>query len=442
MPRVAVPPGPSGRLLGGHIHEFKNFLAFLPRCAHEFGDIVSFRFGPRRIILINHPDLIERVLVTDARHYRKHTGQRLLRSLLGEGLVSSEGDTWLRQRRLAQPPFLKQRVGAYAPVITGQAERHLADWRPGQERDLHAEMIALAGKVAMATLFGADADADLLSFSTALDVVVQVIEARFQRLIRMPDWAPTPENRRLGRALRTLNSVVYRLVSAGRARPAGMDLLSVLLHAHGEDGSTMSDRQLRDETVTLFLAGADTTALTLTWAWHLLAGQPDTEDRLVAEWRSVLGGRVPTADDVPNLPFTECVVMETLRLRPPVYVIGREAADPVELGDYRLRRGATVLLSQWVTHRDPRWFDDPDTFRPDRWENGFAGRIPKYAFYPFGGGPRICLGNAFALLEAVLLLATIGQRFRFNLAPGHVVEPAPSTTLRPRNGVHVVLSDR
>jgi cytochrome P450 len=442
MPRPAAPPGPRGRLLGGHIHEFNNFLAFLPRCARDFGDVVSFRFGPRRIVLVNHPDLIERVLVMDARNYRKHTGQRLVRALLGDGLVTGEGDAWLRQRRLAQPPFLKHRVAAYAPVMTGQAERHVADWRPGQERDLYGEMAALAGKVAMATLFGSDADADRRAFAAALGVITGVVEARFRRLVRLPDWVPTPENRRLRRALRALDAVVYRLVRAARDRPPGTDLLSVLTHARAEDGSAMSDRQLRDETVTLFLAGSETTALALTWAWHLLAGHPAVEERLAAEWRAVLGGRTPTADDVPHLPFTECVVMETLRLRPPVYVIGREAAGPVELGGYRLRRGATVLLSQWVTHRDPRWFVDPDAFRPDRWENGFAGRIPKYAFFPFGGGPRLCLGNAFAMLEAVLLLATVGRRFRFQPVPGQIVEPAPSTTLRPRDGVPVVLASR
>jgi cytochrome P450 len=441
MPRAALPPGPPGRLLGGHIHEFGNFLAFLPRCA-AFGDISCFRFGPRRIVLVNHPDLIERVLVLDARLYRKHTGQRLIQTLLGDGLVTSEGDFWLRQRRLAQPPFLKQRVAVYAPVIIGEAERHIADWRPGEVRDLHAEMAALAGKVAMTVLFGTQPDADRHALSAAMAEVTEIVEARFRRLVHLPGWVPTAENRRLRQALADLDAVVFRIVRAGRGRSPGADLLSVLLHARAEDGSAMTERQLRDEIVTLYFAAADTSALILTWAWHLLAVHPGAEDRLAAEWRAVLGGRPPTAEDAPHLPFTEWVVLETLRQRPPVYVIGREAAEPVELGGYALRRGQTVLMSQWVTHRDARWFADPEAFRPERWQNGLAARLPKYAFYPFGGGPRLCLGNAFALLEAALLLATIGQRFRFSLAPGHQVEPTPSTTLRPRAGVWAVLAAR
>jgi cytochrome P450 len=219
-------------------------------------------------------------------------------------------------------------------------------------------------------------------------------------------------------------------------------LLSVLLHARDEDGSRMTDRQLRDETMTLFLAGHETTALTLTWAWDLLARHPAAEERLAAEWCEVLGDRPPTVDDVPRLPFTECVVLEAMRLRPPVYVIGREAVAPIELGGYRLGRGATVLMSQWVTHRDPRWFDAPDEFRPERWADGLIHRIPKYAYYPFGGGPRICIGNTFAMLEAVLLLAAVGRRFRFRPVPGHPVEPWPSITLRPRHGLRAVLAAR
>jgi cytochrome P450 len=442
MLRRPSPPGPRGRLLGGHIHEFSNLLDFLPRCAREFGDIASFRFGPRRLVLVNHPNLIEQILVTDARHYRKHAGQRLVRALLGDGLVTSEGETWLRQRRLAQPPFLKNRVDAFAPVMTDQIHRHIADWHAGQKLDLHAEMVALAGRIAMATLFGAASELDLRTFNDAIKAVAEGVESRFRRLVNLPDWMPTAENRRLNRALSELNGVAYRLIRGGRGRSTGTDLLSLLGNARHENGSAMPDAQLRDEMVTMFMAGTDTTGLTLTWAWHLLAGHPDAEERLLAEWQTVLRKRTPSAADVPKMPFTECVILETMRIRPPVYVIGREAAEPVELGGYRLRRGSIVLLSQWVTHRDPRWFDEPDQFRPERWENGFVNRIPKYAYFPFGGGPRLCLGNAFALLEATLCLATIGPRFRFAPNPGHPVEPAPSTSLRPKQGMPVTLESR
>jgi cytochrome P450 len=442
MPSAVTPPGPRGRLLGGHLHEFPNLLDFLPRCAREFGDVVAFRFGPRRVVLVNHPDLIEQVLVNDARLFRKHNGPPLVRALLGNGLVSSEDDVWLQQRRLAQPPFLKHRVASFAPLVTDHARRHIADWLPGQEIDLHAEMVTLAGRIALAAFFGTTSDADRRTFNGAIKVVAEGVENRFRRPIRLPDWVPTPEHRRLRRALSALNSVAYRLIESGRERPASTDMLSRLCQARHEDGSAMPDRQLRDEMVTMFLAGTDTTGLTLTWAWHLLAGNAADEDRLVGEWRNVLGGRPPTADDLPRLPFTECVLMEAMRLRPPVYAIGRESTSPVELGGFRFRRGTMVLLSQWVTHRDPRWFDDPDEFRPARWENGLINRIPKYAYFPFGGGPRICLGNAFALMEATLCLATIGQAFRFFPVAGHPVVPAPSTSLRPKHGVRVTLARR
>jgi cytochrome P450 len=443
MPRTARPPGPKGRLLSGHIHEFHNFLEFLPRCAREFGDIVTFRFGPRRVYLLNHPDLIEQVLVTDARHFHKHQGLQLFKVLLGNGLVTSEGDFWLRQRRLAQPAFLKHRVAGYGPVMVAMTERHLAGWRPGQERDLHTEMEELTGKIALKALFDLEADVDRHAFNTAHTAILRIIDARFRRLLRPPDWLPTPENVRLRRHLRHLDAVLSRFVQQGRERPTpGTDLLSVLLHARDDDGSRMTDRQLRDEAMTLFLAGHETTALVLTWTWYLLAHHPAAEERLAAEWDAVLGERPTTPDDVPRLPFTECVVLESMRLRPPVYVLGREATAPVELGGYRFGRGATVLMSQWVTHRDPRWFDDPEAFRPERWADGLIHRIPKYAYYPFGGGPRVCIGNTFAMLEAVLLLAAIGRRFRFRLVPGHLVEPWPSITLRPRYGLRAVLAPR
>jgi cytochrome P450 len=216
----------------------------------------------------------------------------------------------------------------------------------------------------------------------------------------------------------------------------------MLLLAQDEDGSRMTDRQLRDETMTLFLAGHETTALTLTWSWYLLAQHPEANERLAAEWRDVLGDRPPTVDDVPRLRFTECVALEAMRLLPPVYILGREATAPCELGGYHVRRGMTVLMSQWVTQRDPRWFDAPDEFRPERWQDGLINRLPKYAYFPFGGGPRVCIGNTFAMLEAVLLLAAVGRRYRFRLVPGHPVEPWPSITLRPRYGLKAVLESR
>jgi cytochrome P450 len=259
----------------------------------------------------------------------------------------------------------------------------------------------------------------------------------------MPAWLPFGANRKLNQAVRELYSVVDGLIAAGRARKEpGNDLLSRLLAAQDDDGSRMSDRQLRDEMMTLYLAGHETTALTLSWSWYLLSQNPDVEAKLVAEWSRVLAGRLPTADDLSDMPYTNAVVMEAMRLYPPAYLIGREATQDLELGGYRVKKGYTIFMSQWVNHRDPYYFPDPEAFRPERWDDGLAMRIPKYAYYPFGGGPRICIGNTFALMEAALILATVGQKYRFTLMPNARIELKPQITLALAHGIPATLALR
>ena len=260
----------------------------------------------------------------------------------------------------------------------------------------------------------------------------------------VPSWVPTPANRRLRRAIDHINEVVGGFVARGKARTTpGTDLLSRLIAARDDDGKPMTDRQLRDEAMTLYLAGHETTALTLSWAWYLLARHPDAEAKLVDEWSSVLNGRTPTADELAKLPYTDAVLAEAMRLYPPVYLIGREATKDLELGGYPVRKGTTVFMSQWVSHRDPRYFGpDPETFRPERWLDGLANRIPRYAYYPFGGGPRVCIGNTFALMEAAIMLAGVGQHYRFTLDPDPPVELKPQITLLPKNGIPATLRRR
>ena len=441
---LAAPPGPKGTPLAGVLKPFNDRrLEYLLECARIYGPVCALRLGPRRTLLVSDPDLIEHVLVTDAKNYIKHFGARMYSPLLGNGLVTSEGDFWLRQRRLAQPAFLKNRLPKYAPAMTELAEEMMKSWEPGQRVDVAEEMTRLTGSIALRTLFGADAIRDQEAYYTAHFTALAIIHNRFRRLIQWPDWVPLPSNRRLKRALAHLDGIIHGFIRQGRARSdPGDNLLSMLLRAQDEDGSRMTDAQLRDEAMTLFLAGHETTALTLSWAWYLLAQNPDVETRLAAEWQQVLGGRPPTADDVPRLPYTEHVVMEAMRIYPPVYLIGREPIVDVELGGYHVRKGTTIFFSQWVNHRDPKYFSDPETFRPERWADGLAKRIPKYAYYPFGGGPRVCVGNTFAMMEAVLLLAAMGRRWRFTLEPDPKVEPWPTITLRPRHGVPTVLMPR
>ena len=440
-----LPPGPRGRWFTGNLFDFaKRRLDFLVDCATQYGDVSCFRFGLRRCYLVNHPDLIEQVLVTDARHYIKHFGARYYKPVLGNGLVTSEGDFWLRQRRLAQPAFLRQRLLGYAPAMVARTEKMLAeDWRDGQRIDVHVEMSGLTSGIALQTLFGLEDDRDRDAYRDTIREAFDLLSAQFARFVPIPRWFPTPGNVRLWRALRRLRGLVDGFIRQGRARKEpGEDLLSRLLLARDEDGASMTDTQLRDEAMTLYLAGHETTALTLAWTWYALARHPHVEEKLVAEWSAVLGGRAPTADDLPRLTYTKHVITESMRLYPPAYLIGREALDERELGGFVVPRGTTLFLSQWVTHRDKRFYDAPLEFRPERWADGLAKRLPKYAYFPFGGGPRVCIGNEFAMMEAVLLLATIGQRYRFTLEPEPPVVFQLGITLLPEFGIPAVLRRR
>ena len=418
-------------------------IAFFMELTRKYGEIASFRLGPRRIFLISDPKLIEQVLVTDARHYIKHFGARAYKPILGNGLVTSEGETWLRQRRLSQPAFLKQRVLGYAPLMAEITTQSLDRWQPGSAVDIHLEFSEITSAIALKTLFNLDDPGDRDRFTTTLREVFDQISNRFHLMIALPRWIPSPANRRLNRGVKELFGVVDGFIAKGRARTEpGEDLLSRLLTAQDVDGSKMPDDLLRDEMMTLYLAGHETTALTLTWSWYLISQHPEVEAKLVAEWNRVLGGRCPTPDDLPQLPYTDSVITEAMRLYPPVYLIGREATQDLELGGYRVKKGYTIFMSQWVNHRDPRYFPEPEAFRPERWDEGLAKKIPKYAYYPFGGGQRVCIGNTFALMEAAIILAAVGQRFRFTVDPDARIVPKPQITLTPAHGIPTTLSPR
>lgn len=440
--RAPAPPSPPGSPLGGHLGAFtSDRLGFFTHCAREYGDVVGLRFGIYRLALVSDPALIESVLVTNNRQFTKHYALRMNRLLLGDGLLTSEGDFWRRQRRLAQPAFHRQRIAGYGDTMVDFTQRLVETWQDGETRDLHAEMMALTLQIVAKTLYDADVTDQADEVGRAMAVVMETFVERLDNLIMLPEKVPLPVNRRLQRAVRTLDAIVYRIIeerrSAGEDRG---DLLSMLLAARDEDdGGRMTDRQLRDEVMTLFAAGHETTAIALSWTFYLLAQNPATVAALQAELDAILGGRAPSIDDLPRLRFTDQVVTEAMRLYPPAWIIGREATRDCTIGGYRIRRGTSVLMSQWVLHRDPRFFDDPDAFRPERWADGLAKQLPRFAYFPFGGGPRLCIGNAFAQMEAVLLLATIAQRCRFSLVLEHPVVPQPSLTMRPKYGVRVTL---
>ena len=420
----------------------QNPLDYFTAMAQEYGDVSGMRIGKFRSLFINHPDLIEDVLVNNAKKYHKGRILQANKYLFGEGLLTSEGDFWLRQRRLAQPAFHRARVSAYAATMAEYTEQLIATWRNGEERDIHEEMMQLALRIVGKTLFDADVTRDAKEVGETLDILLH-IAANFGRTILVPLWVPTPRNIRAKLGIKRLEKVIYRIIADRRAsgRDTG-DLLSILLQAQDEDGTHMNDRQLRDETITLFLAGHETTANTLSWTWWLLAQNPAVEKKFHEELDGVLGGRAPSVDDLPKLTYLSHVLTESLRLYPTAWGMARLAAEEHEIAGYPVRPGYGVAFAQWVIHRDARWFDAPLEFRPERWENGLAKQLPRFAYFPFGGGPRQCIGNTFALMEASVVLATVGQRFRFALAPDHKVTPLASITLRPKNGIQVRLEAR
>jgi cytochrome P450 len=443
MPNQVFPPGPpSGRWRGSFFQYSRDPLTFLPEAIHTYGDVIGLRFLKFRIYFLNHPDMIEDLLVTQARKFEKGRVLKANKRLFGKGLLTSEGDFWLRQRRLAQPAFHRARIASYAEAMVQYAESLANTWKDGEQRDIHVEMMGLTLQIVGKTLFGVEVTGEVQEVGHALEALME-LNSDFRRLMLVPGWMPTLTNIRAELAIRRLDKIIYKIIRERRASGEDRgDLLSMLLRAQDEDGSHMTDTQLRDEALTIFLAGHETTAVTLSWTWWLLAQHPEVEAKLHAELDSVLNGRTPTLDDLPSLRYTDRVITESMRLYPPAWGMARMAVEDTEIAGYKIRKGSGVTVSQWAVHRDPRWFDAPLEFRPERWEGDLAKRLPRFAYFPFGGGPRQCIGNTFALMETALVLATIAQHFRFDIVPEHPVVPIASITLRPRYGIKVVLDKR
>jgi cytochrome P450 len=441
--RKRFPAGPSEGLKRWSLGPLNNNpLEYFTRVARDYGDVAGLRVLNFKTIFINHPDLIEEVLVTNARKYSKGRVLRANRHVFGEGLLTSEGEFWLRQRRLAQPAFHRARIASYAATMVEYAQRMLEGWRDGEVRDAHQEMMRLTLQIVGKTLFDADVERDAQEVGKSLELLLE-IGANFRRAIFVPHWLPTAANFRMKREIAQIEKILYRIIAERRSsgRDTG-DLLSMLLHAQDEDGSRMTDRQLRDETITLFLAGHETTASTLSWTWWLLAQNPTVEAKLHAELDGVLGDCLPTLDDLPKLIYTGHVITESLRLYPAAWGLARLAVEDHEIAGYPVTKGMGVAMAQWVVHRDRRWYDAPEEFRPERWEDDLMKRLPRFAYFPFGGGPRQCIGNTFAVMEATLILATIACKFRLRLVANHSVAPLASITLRPRHGVRVMVEAR
>jgi cytochrome P450 len=442
------PPGPRDSVFGlTYLPRLRaDPLGFVTGLAREHGDFAFARLGWFRAYFVNRPELIREVLVTRAKSFHKlHRQRQALRALEGDGLVVAEGAAWRRHRPLVQPAFHASRFGRYARLVVEHARRRCDRWSAGTTLDMGAEMNQLALEIIARLVFDVDWSDRAARLREAVHVVRDHMQKEVSSLFRLPDWLPLPGKLRQRRAVRAVDDLIWELIREKRAAGgAGEDMLSLMLSAAPGAGAPLTDREARDEAATLFLAGHDTTSAALAWLWYALASAPEAERRVVAEVDAVLGGRPATYADLPRLRYTEMAVKESLRLYPPSgFLFAREAVEDVELGGYRLRRGSWVVISPYVVHRDPRHFEDPEAFDPTRFAPGRAETIPAYAYLPFGAGPRICIGTALAMMEIVLVAATVLQRFRVRLAPDQpAVEPEVQIVLRPKGALRMRLTAR
>ncbi|HEY3027887.1 MAG TPA: cytochrome P450 [Pyrinomonadaceae bacterium] len=446
MNSSARPPGPRQSFpLQGILAYRRGPHTFFESLARRYGDISYFRFNGRDAFLINHPDYIKEVLVTNNQNFIKGLALQRAKRLLGEGLLTSEGEFHRRQKRLAQPAFHRQRIASYSTVMTDYAAAASARWHDGETLDIAEEMMRLTLAIVGKTLFDADVESQAEEVGEAMSVVMDLFNTLTVPFFELLEKLPLPQMQRFKKARARLDRIIYRLIEERRRRGEDRgDLLSMLLLAQDEEGQSggMSDVQVRDEALTIFLAGHETTANALTWTWYLLSENPAAEAKLHEELQEVLGSRIPTVDDFPSLRYTEMVMAESMRLFPPAWAIGRLAVDDCEIGGYQVPARSLVLMSQYIMHRDARYFPQPERFDPERWTPGARESRPQFSYFPFGGGPRRCIGEGFAWLEGVLLLATLAQHWQMRLVPNHPVGLRPVITLRPKHGMRMIITRR
>ena len=441
-----LPTGKPPAFIGGNLlHYRRDPLGFMQTNARDYGDIVRILFGKRYGFQVNHPEDIQQILVKQAHKVHKAViYKRTLSEYLGNGLLISDGDYWRRQRKLAQPAFHVNRIASYADIMADFSARMADQWRVGETRNIAEDMMKLTLYIVAKTLFDSDVSGSSSSVANALEVLLHSVIEQSQLIVRLPEWIPTPARARKRWSIDTLHEFTLGIIRERRAsgKDTG-DLLSMFLSARDEeDGSGMSDEQVRDEALTIFLAGHETTANAMTWTFYLLSQHPQVEQSLVEEVQRVLQGRRPTLADLPALSYTEQVIKESMRLYPPAWSFARQAMETVEFGGYRFPRGSAFIIIPYVVHRDPRWFDAPERFDPERFSPEREANIPKYAYLPFGGGARVCIGNSFAMMEAKIILASFIQRYHLALDPAQKVVPEPLVTLRPKYGMKMQVQGR
>ena len=413
--------------------------------AEKYGDISTFRLGRRDVFFVRHPDLVREVLLTQRASFTMTSLRAKINAVVGEGLFTSRGELHARQQRLMLPVFRKSRIEAYAAQMA-ELSRHSRDqWRDGAVVDIADEMMKLTMLIAARALFALDIGDDTRGVSRNIGVCLEVFTRLSSPFLKLSLALPLPSSLRLKRSVRELDTVIYRMIERRRRDGAGgNDVLSLLMQARDDENQGgMSEKQLRDEVLTLLIAGHETTANVLSWIFYLLSQAPEIDQRLHAESRAVLGGRDSiAASNVERLAFARQVILEGLRLYPPGWFVGREAQADVRLGGYTVPKGAIVMLSQYVMHRDARFFEEPERFNPDRWSDGLLERLPRGAYFPFSAGERHCIGEGFAWQEALLVLATLVERWKFELLPGQAIRPRPSVTLRPDGPIKMTVRPR
>ena len=446
-------PGPPANLLG--LLQFlvfgspRDLLGFYMNAAKNYGDIVHFGSGSFSTYFVVHPDYVKHVLQDNNHNYpKKNRFNDMLKPLTGDGLLTSDGDVWRRRRRMSQPSFHRERVAGFAKGMTDATQAMLERWTTfaehGQAFDVGQEMQRITLSIVGRALFSADISGDTDEMGQAVTTIFRHFNHRLRHPLSFPESVPTPRNRRFHKAIETLDAVSYRLIAEHRqAETEYADLLSMLIAARDEEtGEGLTDLQIRDEVGTFLGAGHETTAVTLAWVWYLLSKHPEVERKLHAEISEVLEGRIPTVADIPQLSYTRMVIQETMRLYPPAWAMSRGIVNDDEIGGYKIQAGSLMALSPYITHRHTDFWDNPEGFDPERFTPEQIAERPRYAYFPFGGGPRQCIGNEFALMEAQLIVAMVAQKYRLHLVPGQRIEPDPIFTLRPSDGVQVTLHAR
>jgi cytochrome P450 len=436
-----VAPGPRGKILLGSLPEVqrKGFLQFYIDAWKEFGDLARIQMGPMVIHTIVRPEHVQHVLIKNVENYHKGLSHDKLRIALGNGVLTSEGPFWGRQRRLMAPTYSPRGVTRFAEIMTGVAQEVEERWKPGQPLAINQEMMILAMSVISNAVFGLDIREKFADAGKALGYILEYAAGRTMSLIDPPLFIPTRTNRQFKWALRTIDDFLYGVIAKRQSMPPGDDLLSLLMHARDEEtGETMNEKQLRDEVLITFFAGHETTAQLLSWTFFMLDQHPEAEVCLHEELDAVLAGRTPTLEDVPKLVYTRQVIDEVLRLYSPVAVTARDVIHDDEIDGYTIPAGSMVMIAPYLTHRHPDFWETPLSFNPAHFTAEAAQSRPRYAYYPFGAGQRICLGMHFALLEAVLVLAELAQRYYLRMEPGQTVEPKFAGTLRPSADIRMV----